>query len=200
MHTANEVFWQYVNYTWPDYLTETILEVGSYDINGSVKEICSSRCEEYIGVDWREGPNVDVVCLAQDMTFDHRFKAVLSASMLEHDPYYEESLATICGLVRPDGILALSWGSAKNPPHCMVDAPDGLFHPLPVNKVLKILEQEGFHLSVLIYDRNIHNLPGVTWKHPKTGGLGEINVVAFPHYTEVVWIDDLLPEDQSTNV
>ncbi len=195
MHRANETFWQFVNHTWQDYLKETILEVGSYDINGSVKEICSSRCEEYIGVDWRAGPNVDVVCLAHHMKFDHKFKAVLSASMLEHDPHYEESLLTMCSLVRSDGMLALSWGAALNAAHCLEEAPDGKFHSLQAGTVLKILEEEGFSLSVLVYDKNVPNLPDVSYKYSGSAGLGEINLVAFPHAAKVVWIDELIAED-----
>lgn len=195
MHKANETFWQFVNFTYKGFLDENILEVGSFDINGSVRNICASTSKEYIGVDWRAGPKVDVVCLAHDMVFDSKFKAVLSASMLEHDPHYEKSLPTMCGLVRSDGMLALSWGSARNPMHCREEAPDGEFHKLPVNKVLTILEAYGFHLQVLVYDANLHKLPNVSYRCPAGSGLGEINLIAFPHPTKTIWIDDLLSED-----
>lgn len=199
MHKANEIFWQYVNSHWAEYLDDTILEVGSYDINGSVKTICSSISKEYIGVDWRPGPNVDVVSLAHNMVFDHKFKAVLSASMLEHDPYYEKSIITMCRLVRSDGFLALSWGGALNAKHFCAEAPDGKFHALPVGKVLDILIQEGFTVVVLVYDKNIHNLQGVSYKFPDhanpKSGLGEVNLIAMPHFVSPLWIDELVSED-----
>lgn len=199
MHLANEAFWQYVNHTYPEYLDENILEVGSYDINGSVKEICSSTCKQYVGVDWRPGPKVDLVCLAHDMKFENQFKAVLSASMLEHDPYYDGSVRTMCQLVRSDGILALSWGASRNPSHCIIEAPDGKFHPLAVGRVVKILKEQGFGIQILVYDEHIHNLPNVSYKCPKGMGLGEINLIAFPSEklpSKTTWIDDLLPEDE----
>ena len=43
-----------------------ILDVGSMDINGSLKDVTSYS--EYIGIDIKEGKNVDVVLNAHDIT------------------------------------------------------------------------------------------------------------------------------------
>ena len=37
-----------------------ILDVGSYDINGSYKQLFVNENFEYIGIDMEEGPNVDI--------------------------------------------------------------------------------------------------------------------------------------------
>ena len=46
-----------------------IIEVGAYDVNGSLRPIIESWAEpaEYIGVDIVRGPGVDVVCMAERM-------------------------------------------------------------------------------------------------------------------------------------
>lgn len=194
MHGANKAFWQYANRHWDDYFKDDILEVGSYNINGSIKDIISSKCQEYIGVDWRAGPNVDIVSLAHEMEFDRKFKAVVSASMLEHDPHYEKSIVNMCHYVQKDGILILTWGVAANPLHCEAEAPDGVFHPLPAGKVIHILHALHFSTPLVIYDANVHKLPDVSFK-AASGGWGELSLIAFPHLSPIIHVDKLLPDD-----
>ena len=46
-----------------DVAGKRVLDVGSYDVNGSVRDgIEMLGCAEYIGVDMRDGPGVDEVC------------------------------------------------------------------------------------------------------------------------------------------
>ena len=45
-----------------------IVDIGSCDVNGSLRPIFESwHPSEYIGVDIREGPNVDVMCNAENL-------------------------------------------------------------------------------------------------------------------------------------
>ena len=150
MHRSNELFWQYVKRKYNEYFNDEILEVGSYNINGSIKDTFGSDSKKYIGVDWREGPNVDVVSLAHEMKFDHQFNAVLSASMLEHDPYWKDSITNMVNILKQDGILVLTWGAALNQEHCLNEAPDGDFHCLKVEQVTKLLATVESHITVLI--------------------------------------------------
>lgn len=73
-----------------DKYFKKVLEVGSRDVNGSVKHLF--KCDEYIGLDLIAGPNVDIVADAlrlpeyfKDKTFD----CVLCVETLEHvkDPW-----------------------------------------------------------------------------------------------------------------
>lgn len=58
------------------------LEVGSYDVNGSVRGLFSG---DYLGVDVREGPGVDVEASAEHLPFEDRsYHTVISTEMLEH--------------------------------------------------------------------------------------------------------------------
>jgi hypothetical protein len=61
------------------------LEIGSYDVNGSVRGFFHG---EYTGVDLVAGPGVDVVVRSgEPLPFpDNSFEVVVTTEMLEHDP------------------------------------------------------------------------------------------------------------------
>lgn len=79
-------------YTYVEHLVKTevipstgkILEVGSKNVNGSVRELF--RSADYIGVDLEPGVGVDRVMNAAHMTWVNEFDLVLCLEMLEHDP------------------------------------------------------------------------------------------------------------------
>lgn len=82
------------------------LEVGSYDVNGSVRGLFPG---EYVGVDMRPGPGVDIVATADALPFpDASFDVVVSTEMLEHDPSPWRSLAEMGRVLRPGGHLLLT--------------------------------------------------------------------------------------------
>lgn len=82
------------------------LEVGSLDVNGSVRSLFVGP---YIGVDMRPGPSVDVVATADRLPFpDASFDVVVTTEMLEHDPSPWLSLAEIGRVLRPGGRLILT--------------------------------------------------------------------------------------------
>ena len=68
MHPANEAWWRQVREIYPHVFSRRrVLEVGSRDVNGSVRQFFDGG--EYVGVDWRPGPCVDLVLLAHEMAF-----------------------------------------------------------------------------------------------------------------------------------
>jgi hypothetical protein len=69
----------------------SVIECGSRDHNGSVR-IYFHNPKKYVGVDWLNGMNVDVVSLVHDLPEDEKYDVVISASMLEHDPYWDRSV------------------------------------------------------------------------------------------------------------
>jgi SAM-dependent methyltransferase len=155
MHYANQLFWDDCSKKYSRYFcgpeNVRILEVGSLYVNGSVRPYF--KCfSEYVGVDWRPGKNVDVVCLAHEMHFDHQFDVVISASMLEHDPYWEKSIPRMIDCLKQDGILLLSWGAAYNGCHCVDTAPDNKFHSLPAIRVLNLLKDFGITIHQFRYE------------------------------------------------
>ena len=49
----------------------SVLEVGSLDINGSIRNLFDATI--YIGVDLEEGPSVDVIGQGQELSYDDKF-------------------------------------------------------------------------------------------------------------------------------
>lgn len=86
-----------------------VLEVGSYDENGSVRSIFAPFGGSYVGIDMREGPGVDRVMTSHDIGFpDGSFDCVVSTEMLEHDPFPWVSMAEMGRVLRPGGLLILT--------------------------------------------------------------------------------------------
>ncbi len=84
-----------------------VLEVGSYDENGTVRSLFAG-CD-FVGVDMRDGPGVDQVATSHDLPFDDEsFDIVVSTEMLEHDPFPWVSMAEMGRVLRPGGLLLLT--------------------------------------------------------------------------------------------
>jgi SAM-dependent methyltransferase len=91
------------------------LEVGSYNVNGSVRDLFTGP---YIGVDMRPGPGVDHVATADRLPFDDdMFEVVVSTEMLEHDPTFWLSIPEMARVLRPGGHLLLTARGNGFPPH-----------------------------------------------------------------------------------
>lgn len=87
-------------------LDGSVLEVGSLDVNGSVRRFFPGP---YVGLDMRPGPGVDVVGTADALPFpDAAFDVVVSTEMLEHDPSPWLSLAEMGRVLKPGGHLILT--------------------------------------------------------------------------------------------
>jgi len=83
---------------------KNILDVGSYNVNGTLKPIFEKG--KYIGLDMEEGRNVDVVANAHEIPFkDGHFDIVLSSSCFEHDDMFWETFLEMCRVLKPGGYL-----------------------------------------------------------------------------------------------
>ena len=84
-----------------------VLEVGSLDINGSVRELFKN-CR-YVGVDLQLGPGVDLACQGQLVEFPTgHFDTVISAECMEHNPFWRETIANMLRMTRAGGLVLLS--------------------------------------------------------------------------------------------
>ena len=84
-----------------------VLEVGSLDINGSVRDLFSG-CD-YTGVDLQIGPGVDLACQGQLVEFPSgHFDTTISAECLEHNPFWRETVANMLRMTRPGGLVLIS--------------------------------------------------------------------------------------------
>jgi SAM-dependent methyltransferase len=89
-----------------------VLEVGSCDINGSLRPIIESLGPaEYVGVDLTEGRGVDIICDARDLVerFGREsFDIVISTEMLEHVRDWRAVISNMKNVCRPGGIMLIT--------------------------------------------------------------------------------------------
>ena len=62
------------------FVCDSVLECGSYNVNGSVRGLFVAR--EYVGLDWRPGPGVDVVSLVHEYQPGRKFDTVITPRCL----------------------------------------------------------------------------------------------------------------------
>ena len=107
MNTACAFF---ATYWYPGY--RRVLDVGSRDVNGSVREVAPAHAE-YLGVDLVPGPGVDqVIDDPLKLPFaDGAFDVLVSSSCLEHDPCFWLTVAEMARVVRPGGLIYLNMPS-----------------------------------------------------------------------------------------
>ena len=99
-----------------DKLTGKVLEVGSFNVNGSVRDSVTI----HTGIDLRKGKGVDLVCKAEDLAnhfADGFFDSVVTTDTLEHVEHWRECLSAISKAVKPDGWWVCSMASLKKGKH-----------------------------------------------------------------------------------
>ena len=105
----------------PGVFQGRILEYGSYDINGSCRHLFDT--DEYIGVDHRPGPGVDVVTFMHSFNDEKGFDTIVTTSTLEHDPWWKFSLERCVKLLKPGGNLIITTVGPGWPIHELEVAP-----------------------------------------------------------------------------
>lgn len=94
-HPEQREFFHDMQQKFPERFSSVrVLEVGSLDINGTVRDFFTD-CD-YTGVDLSEGPGVDVVGQGQELAYpDDSFDVVVSAECFEHNPYWWETFVNM---------------------------------------------------------------------------------------------------------
>ena len=92
-------------------------DFGSLDINGSIRPIVESYGLKYTGIDIGEGANVDVISKAHEFKPSEQADLVTSCEMLEHDPYWDKSLANMYKVLKSGGLMILSCATHGRPEH-----------------------------------------------------------------------------------
>ncbi|MBK7548459.1 MAG: class I SAM-dependent methyltransferase [Rhodoferax sp.] len=108
------------------YLTEggslTVLDIGAQDVNGSLRQFCPPHAN-YVGVDFVQGPGVDVVLTdPYKLPFeDNSADAIVSSSCFEHSEMFWLLFLEVMRVLKPTGLLYLNAPS------------NGNFHRFPVD-------------------------------------------------------------------
>jgi SAM-dependent methyltransferase len=97
-----------------------VLEIGSLDINGSVRPLFPTA-RRYHGIDLAPGSGVDEVADAADWRAPGEFDVVVSTEVLEHAPRWADILANAWEAVAPGGRLLMTCATDPRPAHSAVD-------------------------------------------------------------------------------
>jgi SAM-dependent methyltransferase len=120
-----------------NYLDSTreleILDVGSYDVNGSYREIFAELGFKYVGLDMEAGPNVDIVpkstYIWSEVNDDH-YDAVISGQALEHIEFFWITMAEIIRVTKQGGMICIiapnGFGEHRYPVDCWRFFTDGM--------------------------------------------------------------------------
>lgn len=114
-HQSQLDFVASVKARFPKYFEDKrVLEIGSLDINGSVRQFFSN-CT-YIGVDLGEGKGVDLVSKGEDLIFPKdSFDVSISCECFEHNP---EWVKTFDNMIRmTDGLVIMTCATTGRPEH-----------------------------------------------------------------------------------
>jgi hypothetical protein len=98
---------------------EKVIEIGSLDINGSVRPVFQGA--EYIGLDPQEGPGVDWVGDALDYEPEKKVDCVVCCEVLEHSPKWEELVKKGMEWLDEDGVFLITAAGPGREPHSAVD-------------------------------------------------------------------------------
>tara|TARA_B100000427_G_C15406327_1_gene549934 strand:+ start:150 stop:746 length:597 start_codon:yes stop_codon:yes gene_type:complete len=116
-HYYQREFVKYVKNNNEDFFSDKkVLEVGSLNINGTVRDLFND-CD-YMGIDVGEGKGVDVVCSGHEYdASDETFDVVCSTECFEHNPYWAETFANMIRMVKGGGLVFFTCASIGRPEH-----------------------------------------------------------------------------------
>lgn len=162
-----------------DIYNQAILEVGSYDVNGSPRRhITKFSPRLYLGVDIRPGPGVDEVCKAE-MLVEHfgidQFDMLISTEVLEHVADWKQVIHNMKQVVRPGGTLIITTRSIGFPQH---DFPADYwrYEPDDIDFILG-------DCAIDIIERDLPTTPGIFTKARKKIPFIEVDLTEYQLYS-----------------
>lgn len=125
--------------------TPLVLDLGSYDVNGSYRPLFQRPGWRYLGIDLEPGPNVDLV-LQTPYHIPLRSEsadAIISGQAFEHVRFFWQTWLELVRVLKPGGLILLV-APSRGPEHrypvdCWRFYPDG-FRALADYGALELLE------------------------------------------------------------
>lgn len=116
-HRQQQQFVRWARDYFPGFFSgKRVLEIGSLDINGSVRSFFENCA--YTGIDVGAGPGVDVVCPGQEYDAPSgTFDVVGSFEAMEHNPFWRETFQNMIRLTRPGGMIIMSCATSGRREH-----------------------------------------------------------------------------------
>jgi SAM-dependent methyltransferase len=95
-----------------DVRGKSIIEVGSLNINGSLRATVENfGPDSYVGVDIKAGPGVDQICGADDLIEKfgcNKFDILICTELLEHVKNWQHVIHNLKNILKPSGILIIT--------------------------------------------------------------------------------------------
>ena len=149
-----------------------ILEVGSWDTNGSVRGLFNN-CD-YVGADIAAGPGVDIVCPGELLSFPNEsFDLTTSCECFEHNPNWVGTFNNMHRMLKPGGLMLMTCatigrgehGTARKSPNASLTVKSGdkdYYRNLSKNDFLKSFDLysmfDDFTMHYNIYSCDIYFL------------------------------------------
>jgi SAM-dependent methyltransferase len=144
-----------------------VVEIGSKNINGSLRDLFVRAAPRYVGVDIVHGPDVDVVSDGATFTPDGEPDTVVCAEVLEHTSEAAAICANAHRILAPGGVFVLSAAANPRMPHSAVDGGDirdGEFYQNVDSQTLSAIWLEPFSRKQVIVDTSHGDVYAVAWK------------------------------------
>lgn len=116
-HNQQRVFINQLKEKYQDFFKQKkVLDIGSLDINGSMRDFFEN-CE-YTGIDVGEGPGVDIVCQGQDYNAaNESYDVVCSSECFEHNPFWFETFENMIRMCKRGGLVFFTCATDGRPEH-----------------------------------------------------------------------------------
>jgi len=166
-HYQQLEFVRQVSQVFPEHFNgKKVLEVGSWDTNGSVRRFFTN-CD-YLGADVAAGPGVDLVCEGQELqNSSGYFDLVISCECFEHNPYWLETFINMLRMLKPGGVCVVTCATTGRGEHgtkrklegaslSSQDVSPDYYHNLTPGDFAKRLHLER-HFSSYFFQQNIYS-------------------------------------------
>ncbi len=116
-HVGQMLFFQNIKQFFPDFFSGTkVLEIGSLDINGSVRRFFNSCA--YTGIDIGPGQQVDIICKGENFPEKaDQYDVVISTEVFEHTENWDLIFLNMLRLMKRNGMIIFScasWGREQH--------------------------------------------------------------------------------------
>lgn len=144
-HQQQRFFVNSVKQGLPGYFQgRSVVEIGSLNINGSVREFFSG-CD-YLGLDVGEGRDVDLVCRGENYgAAADSADVLISCEAMEHNPGWKKTWLNMLRLVKDDGLVVMTCATHGRRQH-------GTLESQPVDSPLTLSLGQNYYRNLAAAD------------------------------------------------